>query len=131
MSCEDGGGATPGQMPLGREGLRDQAEWSGVTAVGATNASASSRRASAPGTLRHYLSRRLLAPFLVEEPISEDGSMSVEKRTAASIGRTSPLIVRTHTPVDRSYPVELAPRGPSGVTAFQGLGAQRGKMGHF
>ena len=46
-------------MSLGREGLRDRAEWSGVTAVGATNASASSRRASAPGTLRHYLATRL------------------------------------------------------------------------
>ena len=58
MTCEDGGGATPGQMPLGREGLRDQAEWSGVTAMGAANASASSRRASVPGTLRHYLATR-------------------------------------------------------------------------
>ena len=59
LTCEDEGGATPGQMSLGREGLRDRAEWSGVTAVGATNASASSRRASAPGTLRHYLATRL------------------------------------------------------------------------
>ena len=48
-------------MPLGREGLRDRAEWSAVTAMGAANASASSRRASAPGTLRlrHYLATRL------------------------------------------------------------------------
>ena len=61
MTCEDEGGATPGQMSLGREGLRDRAEWSGVTAVGGTNASASSRRASAPGTLRHYLATRLEA----------------------------------------------------------------------
>ena len=59
MTCEDQRGATPGQMSLGREGLRDRAEWSGVTAVGATNASASSRRASAPGTLRHYLATRV------------------------------------------------------------------------
>ena len=59
MTCEDPGGATPGQMPLGREGLRDRAEWSAVTAMGAANASASSRRASAPGTLRHYLATRL------------------------------------------------------------------------
>ena len=46
-------------MPLGREGLRDRAEWSAVTAMGAASASASSRRASAPGTLRHYLATRL------------------------------------------------------------------------
>ena len=59
LTCEVQCGATPGQMSLGREGLRDRAEWSGVTAVGATNASASSRRASAPGTLRHYLATRL------------------------------------------------------------------------
>ena len=61
LTCEVQRGATPGQMSLGREGLRDRAEWSGVTAVGATNASASSRRASAPGTLRHYLATRLEA----------------------------------------------------------------------
>ena len=48
-------------MSLGREGLRDRAEWSGVTAVGAMNASASSRRATAPGTLHHYLATRLRA----------------------------------------------------------------------
>ena len=36
VSCGRQTSATPGQMPLGREGLRDQAEWSGVTAVGAT-----------------------------------------------------------------------------------------------
>ena len=42
-------------MPLGSEGLRDRAECSGWTAVGATDAPASSRRASAPRTLRHYL----------------------------------------------------------------------------
>ena len=47
------------RVPLGREGSRDSREWSGVTASGATNASASSRRASAPGTLRHYLATRL------------------------------------------------------------------------
>ena len=46
-------------MPLGREGSRDRPECSGVTAVGAANASASSRRASAPGPLRHYLATRL------------------------------------------------------------------------
>ena len=62
LTCEDPDAArhhSPGQMSLGREGLRDRAEWSGVTAVGATNASASSRRASAPGTLRHYLATRV------------------------------------------------------------------------
>ena len=59
LTCEVQRGATPGQMSLGREGLRDRAECSGVTAVGATNASASSRRASAPGTLRHYLATRV------------------------------------------------------------------------
>ena len=61
LTCEDEGGATPGQMSLGREGLRDRAECSGRggRTVGATNASASSRRASAPGTLRHYLATRV------------------------------------------------------------------------
>ena len=59
MTCRRGARATPGQKSLGRKGLRDRAECSGVTAVGATNASASSRRASAPGTLRHYLATRV------------------------------------------------------------------------
>ena len=45
---EDPGGATPGQMSLGREGLRDRAEWSGVTAVGATNASDQTMLAGMP-----------------------------------------------------------------------------------
>ena len=59
MTCSRRARATPGQKSLGRKGLRDRAECSGVIAVGATNASASSRRASAPGTLRHYLATRL------------------------------------------------------------------------
>ena len=63
LTREDQCGATPGQMSLGREGLRDRAECSGVTAVGATNASASSRRASAPGSLRHYLAHRPEAAY--------------------------------------------------------------------
>ena len=59
VTCEDAGARAQVRMSLGREGLRDRAECSGVTAVGATNASASSRRASAPGTLRHYLATRV------------------------------------------------------------------------
>ena len=51
------------RMPLGREGLRDRAECSAATAVGAAVASASSRRASAPGTLRHYLAHRPEAAY--------------------------------------------------------------------
>ena len=39
--------------------------------------------------------------------ISAAPSMSVEKWTDALIGQSSPLIVRTHTPFGRSYPVKL------------------------
>ena len=39
--------------------------------------------------------------------ISAAPSMSVEKWTDALIGQSSPLIVRTYTPLGRSYPVKL------------------------
>ena len=38
--------------------------------------------------------------------------MTVEKRTAAPTDPSSPLIVRTHTPLDRSDSVNPTPRGP-------------------
>ena len=38
--------------------------------------------------------------------------MSVEKRTAAPTDPSSPLIVRTHTPIDRSDSVNPTLRGP-------------------
>ena len=59
MTCKSRRRATPGQKSLGRKGLRDRAECSGVTALGAADAPASCRRASAPGTLRHYLATRV------------------------------------------------------------------------
>ena len=48
---------------LGRGELRDRAEGSGWTAVGAAVAPAPSRRASAPLTLRHYLAQRRRSVF--------------------------------------------------------------------
>ena len=59
MTHDDGRARAQVRMPLGREGSRDHPECSGVTALGAADAPASCRRASAPGTLRHYLATRL------------------------------------------------------------------------
>ena len=48
---------------------------------------------------------------LVEKRQNISGEwMSVEKRTAAPTGPSSPLIVRTHTPLDRSDSVNPTPR---------------------
>ena len=65
---------------------------------------------------------------LVEKRQNISGEwMSVEKRTASPTGPSSPLIVRTHTPLDRSDSVNPTPRGPFAKSCHHGLPRIRSK----
>jgi hypothetical protein len=59
---------------------------------------------------------------LVEKRQNISGEwMSVEKRTAAPTDPSSPLIVRAHTPLDRSDSVNPTLRGPFAKSCHDGL----------
>ena len=67
------------RISIDREGCRDRAGCSGATALGAKVGSASSRRASAPRTLRHCMGPR---PERVDQTLSAGVSVSACKLEA-------------------------------------------------